>query len=155
MAEVEKVVKVPMTKEERNARQREKNRIKSDLRWKIVAAVDKNDLEAVKSLLAEGADINASEGLGNTLIIMAMWRRFFEMAELLFEAGADINHENYSGKSALGLAQFFKSHTELATRMEAQNKANNYVDKSHLDFVRIMNESNKELEENVDKYGDR
>lgn len=89
---------VAMTKEECNKRRREKNQIKARLNRDIVKAVDKNDLEAVKALLAKGADINASEGLGNTLIIMAMWRMFFEMAEFLFEAGADINHENYSGE---------------------------------------------------------
>ena len=52
-------------------------------------AAMKGDLEAVRSLLAEGIDVNLAHGDGNTALHWATYRRNAEMVGALINAGAD------------------------------------------------------------------
>ena len=52
-------------------------------------AAMRGDLEAVRSLLAEGVDVNAVQGDGNTALHWAAYRRNAELVRLLTDAGAD------------------------------------------------------------------
>ena len=68
------------------------------------AAVLIGDLAKVKSLIEEGADINAKDASGNTPLYYAIQQRNEDIAELLIAKGADVNAKNKSGQTALDIA---------------------------------------------------
>jgi len=73
----------------------------------LQAAVVANDVESVKVLLAEGADIDEKEAAsGSTPLITAALFGNAEIAELLIEAGAAVNAKNNDGSTALHTAAF-------------------------------------------------
>ena len=74
----------------------------SDLR--LVEAVEKGDKEAVRSLLDQHADVNASQADGATALHWAAHWDDLETAELLIRAGADASAVNDYGITPLSLA---------------------------------------------------
>ncbi|OGP52762.1 MAG: hypothetical protein A2Y65_03625 [Deltaproteobacteria bacterium RBG_13_52_11] len=71
----------------------------------LFSAVEKNDIQKVKELIAKGADVNVKEEHGNTPLIKAASRGYTEIAELLIAKGADVNAQNWSmGNTPLILA---------------------------------------------------
>lgn len=74
----------------------------------IHAAVVSGNLEAVKQLIASGADLNEKEPAGGSspLISAAVFDKT-EIAIALIEAGADVNFRNNEGSTALHTAAFF------------------------------------------------
>jgi ankyrin repeat protein len=73
-----------------------------DLR--VVDAVRTGDKEAVRSLIAERADVNSPEADGATALAWAVHRDDAETADLLIRAGADLNAANDYGVTPLSLA---------------------------------------------------
>jgi ankyrin repeat protein len=67
--------------------------------------VVQNDIEAVKKLLAAGADINEQVEVGGagtmTPLLAAVFYRYEEMAKLLISEGADINAKTSRGETPL------------------------------------------------------
>ena len=57
----------------------------------IEAATQLGNIEAVKQHLDDGAEVNAKDGTGRTLLHWAAWVGHKEIAELLITAGADVN----------------------------------------------------------------
>ncbi|MCX5655491.1 MAG: ankyrin repeat domain-containing protein, partial [Planctomycetota bacterium] len=55
--------------------------------------IEKGDLDAVKRHLASGADLNAFDGNGSTLLHLAAWEGRKELVLYLLGQGADINAE--------------------------------------------------------------
>ena len=76
--------------------------IGGDLR--LVEAVRKGDKVAVRSLLNQHVDVNASEADGATALMWAAQRDDLDVAELLIRAGANVSAANENGATALGLA---------------------------------------------------
>ena len=74
----------------------------ADLR--LVEAVQNRDREAVRSLLAQGADMNAAQADGATAIAWAAHWDDLETADLLIRAGANVNAANDYGFTPLSLA---------------------------------------------------
>ena len=74
----------------------------SDLR--LVEAVEKGDMEAVRSLLEQRVDVNASQADGATALHWAAHRDDQKTAELLMDAGANVNTTNAYGVTPLSLA---------------------------------------------------
>jgi ankyrin repeat protein len=66
-----------------------------------------NDLEKVKQLLDEGADVNAKNKDGLTGLMHAAWKGHKEVVKLLLESGADVNAKDECGWTALKLALHF------------------------------------------------
>jgi ankyrin repeat protein len=58
----------------------------------LIDAVTKNDLDEVRRLLNNGADLNAGEGM--TALMYAAQGGHFEVAKLLVENGADVNKKD-------------------------------------------------------------
>jgi ankyrin repeat protein len=71
---------------------------------RLIEAVKNGDREAVRSLVKQGADVNAAEPDGATAIAWAAHRDDLEMAALLISAGADVNAANDYGVTPLSLA---------------------------------------------------
>jgi len=73
--------------------------------------VVQNDIEAVKKLLAEGADINEQVEVGGagimTPLLAACFYRYEDMAILLISKGADVNVKTSRGETPLMGACFF------------------------------------------------
>lgn len=69
------------------------------------AAASRGDVEAVRSLLAAGADVNAANEYGATPLILASMRGRTDVARVLLEAGADADRaDGFYGRSPLGWA---------------------------------------------------
>ena len=70
----------------------------------LVEAVKAQDTEAVRTLLADGADVNAPQPDGATALHWAAYRDDVETAELLIGGGAHVNAVNELGATPLWLA---------------------------------------------------
>ena len=55
-------------------------------------------------LIKAGAGLNVKNKDGNTPLILAAWRGYIEMGQLLIKAGADINIQNKGGYTPLILS---------------------------------------------------
>ena len=69
----------------------------------IHEAAEDGNIEAVKQHLAAGADVNAKDGGGWTLLLQAVAGGHKEIVELLIDNGADVN-----GKDKLGWTPLFE-----------------------------------------------
>jgi ankyrin repeat protein len=76
------------------------------------------NLEIVKLLIDQGADVNATNRDGNTPLIVAAFMCRTEVVQYLLERGASLNHKNDRGETATdivsgewndGLAGFYRS----------------------------------------------
>ncbi|MFO0754572.1 MAG: ankyrin repeat domain-containing protein [Thermodesulfovibrionales bacterium] len=61
----------------------------------------RGDLEEVKKLLAEGADVNCRDTIGWTPLIKAAWMGHLHVVRYLLEQGAEIDRQNDFGYTAL------------------------------------------------------
>lgn len=135
---VAKVVKTPLTKEQRNRIIRNKNRIKSKLRSTLIEAVKAGDIDTVRECLAKGANPNEVETIGNTVLVLAVWYRHTDVGIALIDAGADPNQGNIHKQTPIGLAR--GAMPELEKYMADVNEKKNNIAQPNGD---------------VDKYGDR
>ena len=67
----------------------------------LLIACKFGDLEKVKQLLENGADVNAGDKDDRTALMFAAGNGHKEVVELLIENGADVNAKNIMGKTAL------------------------------------------------------
>ena len=70
----------------------------------LLDAANDGNIKAVKQHLAAGADVNAKDGGGWTLLLQAVAGGHKEIVELLIDNGADVN-----GKDKLGWTPLFES----------------------------------------------
>ncbi|MDP2439024.1 MAG: ankyrin repeat domain-containing protein [archaeon] len=61
--------------------------------------------EFLAFLISKGADVNASNSLGNTPLLIAVWNKDIETVKLLLEHGADFNQKDSKGNNALKAAK--------------------------------------------------
>ena len=67
----------------------------------LIQASVNGDIEKVKKILEDGADINATDEDGNTALSMAVINAQYDVVELLLDNGADINTKNVDGDTPL------------------------------------------------------
>lgn len=70
----------------------------------VVEAARNGDEAALRVLVEEGVDVNATAGDGSTALLWASHRDLPESVELLIEAGADVNRANDLGATPLWAA---------------------------------------------------
>lgn len=71
---------------------------------KIYLAAKEGRLSRLKSLIAEGADVNASNASGRTALMSALLRRNSSVVKELLREGANVDAGDAQGKTALMLA---------------------------------------------------
>ena len=69
-----------------------------------LALNDVGDRDAIRLLLAQGADINRADANGDTALHLAVSRDYRVVVKHLINAGADVNAVNGAGATPLGLA---------------------------------------------------
>jgi ankyrin repeat protein len=67
-------------------------------------ASSNGDIEIVKLLIENGADVNKQNKDGTTALYIASQRGDIEIVKLLIQNGADVNKQNKDGKTALYIA---------------------------------------------------
>jgi ankyrin repeat protein len=84
-----------------------------DLNEDLWAAARKGDAQAVKTLLAKGADVNAKTRYGATALTYAADRGYLEIAKILVEHGAEVNaKDTFYGAPPITWASY-NSHVEV------------------------------------------
>ena len=79
---------------------------------KLLEAVKSNEIEEVKKLIKEGADVNVVDKNGATALHKASYWDHSEIVKMLIEAGANVNVVNKYGITALHLASLL-GHSEI------------------------------------------
>lgn len=70
----------------------------------LIAAAGRGDIEVVRQLLAQGADVRAQDENGRTALIAAAYRNALAVADALIQAGADVNVQDKTEQSAYLIA---------------------------------------------------
>ena len=79
----------------------------------LFQAVKDINIEATKQAVADGADVNAKDQNGRTLLQIAALKGHKEVVELLIAKGADVNAKRNDGETPLDLA-IGRKHPETA-----------------------------------------
>ena len=67
----------------------------------LIDAAKKGDLEQIRDLLAQGADVNANNGGDETALQHAAWNGNLEVVKVLIDNGADVNATCVTGLTVL------------------------------------------------------
>jgi len=84
---------------------------------KLIEASTSGVTEKVKSVLAEGADVNVRDQDGWTALMHASWHGHSEVVGLLLNKGADVNAKASNGGTALMYASSNR-HSKVAELLE-------------------------------------
>ena len=71
----------------------------------LIQAAAADQLEEVKTLLSNGADVNAKDDLGITVLAYAAHTGRVEIVQFLLDHGANPNYRDAHGRTALGLVE--------------------------------------------------
>jgi ankyrin repeat protein len=77
----------------------------TDLNSSLIQAVKDGDIDRVRLLIAQGADINTRDNRGGTPLHWAVYYNRKEIAKLLLMQGADINIKDKNGLTAIDVAR--------------------------------------------------
>src|SRR5262245_25062775 len=97
----------------------------------LVYAVKANSLEAVKVLLAAGADVNQVAGYGWSPLLVATRNCFYRLGAFLLDRGADPNLTNRGGWTPLYLATDNRN-------IEGGDYPVRKSDMDHLEFIKLL-----------------
>ena len=78
---------------------------KEKLNRQLFEAAEKYDVEAVKKAIENGADVNAKNSEGETILILAAYDGTIDIVELAILKGADVNAKKDGGYTALDIAE--------------------------------------------------
>lgn len=99
---------------------RKKNHVMENLSYTpMQVAVQKGEIQKVKTLIDKGADIKMRDVEGNTLLHLALQKSCSkEMVELLTDKGVSLNEKNYQGLSPIHLAAQARSLDNIALLLD-------------------------------------
>ena len=96
----------------------------------LVLAARQGNLDAVKVLAENGADLNKAAGDGSTAMLVAIQNGHYNVARYLVEKGADINKANEKGWTPLYLAVKHRNLETGTIPVPNQNQA--------FDFIKLL-----------------
>ncbi|HEV7379244.1 MAG TPA: ankyrin repeat domain-containing protein [Dyadobacter sp.] len=115
----------------------------------IVKHVLDNNLQAVEKSLKTGADVNATDGEGRTLLLIATRNGQTDMAKLLVSSGADVNLQDaikdspflYAG--ATGQTELLRLFLKNGARFDIFNRYNGTAlipacERGHIETVKLL-----------------
>jgi ankyrin repeat protein len=85
----------------------------------LIDAARNGDKNAVRALLKQGADVNATDADGTTALLWASYRDDIESADLLIRGGANVNAANDLGATPLWTASLNGSTAMVRTLLKA------------------------------------
>lgn len=99
-------------------------------------AVINNNIEQVKALLDEGVDVDSADNAGWTPLMIAVRRKYYDIAQFLLDKGASVDNcfKNGRGANALGIAI---KNRNLSLVLEMLNRSTTKPDYSKLLFTAI------------------
>ena len=102
----------------------------------LLVAVREDDVDAVKRLLQQGADINATDDTGNTPLINAARYGHLAIVRVLLDNGAKVDERNKLGTSALMMTiyQTYSPAQAMIVRLLLEKGAN-------MDFKNLKGET--------------
>ena len=109
----------------------------------LFQAIRAGDHTAVKTLLKNGADLQARDESGDTLLMAAVLNADVAVLELLLKAGADVNATNQAGATALLRAATSEDKTRLLVAKGIMTRA------ELMDMLKTIHDEyqNKQLDE--------
>lgn len=87
----------------------------------LMNAVQKNDLAAVKKLIAQGVDVSEADAGGDSPLIMAAYKGYTEIVRALLEAGADVGALDPGMKATALHAAAYAGRTDAARLLIEHN----------------------------------
>jgi len=87
-----------------------------DINQQLLEAAERGDKELVESLLAKGADKNAKNKEGSSVLRLAAARGYADLVDILLAAKADVNVKANNGETAL-IAAADEGHAEIVERL--------------------------------------
>ena len=114
--------------EEQQLQQLQQLQFSGRLAISIIEAANKGNIEVVKLLLKENADVNIQDKNGVTALMLASLNGHTHVVELLLKENADVNIKNKQGMTALNLASL-KGHTHVVELLLKKNANVNIQDK--------------------------
>lgn len=100
----------------------------NDLNTELLDLTYEGDIEGIKEVLKQGADINCSDEDGNTPLLFAVASKDLELVKLLVENKADLDLSNNLGETPLIVAQDnkYKEIEEYLLSMGTGYNGNNF-----------------------------
>ena len=130
----------------------------------IIELVSKNDIEAVKNALENGATVNAQDKSKRNLLLLATINKQVAMAKLLVEKGADVNMQAdnqdnaflYAGAS--GQTELVKLYLAHGARFDLFNRYNGTAlipacERGHVETVRLLANTKKYPINHINRLG--
>lgn len=109
---------------------------------KLIAAVFHGQLQKVKDLVTQGANLNFKDTSGETALHYAIRSECFESVKILVEARADLNVKNKNGESPLILAA--KNRNSEITKFLIETGADvNLKNNKEMSVLKILREEEK------------
>ena len=120
---------------------------KEELNDKLIAAAESGDVESVKRLIENGADVDAKDKDGEKALHKAAWMGQVEVATFLIEKGVNVNMKNKNNETAAEIALRYGYHqiAELIDDSIKNRKALDILDMDMNELVRLADESAKRL----------
>ncbi len=100
----------------------------------LMTAINRNDIEQVQGLIDQGVDVNQLEPNGDAPLIMAAYKGYSAIVEILLQAGADVTAVDPGMKATALHAAAYAGRTEAARLLidygidiDAQGPYNGYT----------------------------
>ena len=114
-------------------------------RTPLLFAVVNADLESIRALLDQGANINTADAYGRTPLMEAAWATDSETVKLLIDRGADVKYTAPDGQTALSMAKLRRDNTptkldrsELTVNRQSPDAGENIIDSRDFQNPAIM-----------------